>query len=173
MDFELQLCDTQDGVVGGAADEFLFVGRLDNLCSSYCSLRALIDTCDSADALASEDRIRAIALFDHEEVGSSSAQGAGGPVMRDTITRVTKTLSKGEVDAVERCLAASFLVSADMAHAKHPNYMEKYDPHQSPMIHDGLVVKTNVNQRYASNLVSAALFMCVLFSLSDGGGSCA
>lgn len=63
------------------------------------------------------------------------------------------------MDAVERCLASSFLVSADMAHALHPNYVEKHDSCHAPKIHDGLVVKTNVNQRYATNLVSAALFM--------------
>jgi len=93
VDFELNLCDTQPGVIAGAADEFVFSGRLDNLCSSYCALRALIDSCSADDALAEEDRIRAVALFDHEEVGSSSAQGAGGPVMRNAISRVTKLLS--------------------------------------------------------------------------------
>ena len=93
MDFELNLCDTQPGVMAGAADEFVFVGRLDNLCSGYCALRALIDTCDGMESLSTEECVRAVALFDHEEVGSESAQGAGGPVMSDAITRVTKCLS--------------------------------------------------------------------------------
>lgn len=159
IDFELNLCDTQPGVIAGAANEFVFVGRLDNLCSSYCSLTALIDSCKDPDSLNNEDRIRSVALFDHEECGSSSAQGAGGPVMRDAITRVSRCLSDGQIDAVERALASSFLVSADMAHALHPNYPEKHDPSHAPKFDKGVVVKTNVNQRYASNLVSSALFM--------------
>lgn len=93
MDFELNVCDTQPGVIGGANNEFVFVGRLDNLSSSYAAVRALVDSTPNEASLASESAVRAIALFDHEEVGSSSAIGAGGPVMRDTITRVTKCLS--------------------------------------------------------------------------------
>jgi len=93
VDFELNVCDTQPGVIAGAEDEFIFVGRLDNLCSSYCGVKALIDSCEGEHGLTTEDRIRAVALFDHEEVGSSSAQGAGGPVMRDAMTRITKCLS--------------------------------------------------------------------------------
>lgn len=159
VDFELNLCDTQPGVIAGASNEFVFVGRLDNLCSCFCSITALIDSCQADESLENEDRIRAVALFDHEEVGSDSAQGAGGPVMHDTISRVNRCLSERETDVVERSLASSFLVSADMAHAIHPNYTEKHDPSHAPTLHKGVVVKTNVNQRYATNLVSAALFM--------------
>lgn len=93
MDFELNVCDTQLGVVGGANDEFLFVGRLDNLSSTYLAVRALADSTSSDRSLANESAVRAIALFDHEEVGSKSAVGAGGPVMRDAITRITRCLS--------------------------------------------------------------------------------
>lgn len=93
VDFELNICDTQPGVIGGAQNEFLYVGRLDNLSSSYAAVRALVDSTPDEASLANESAIRAIALFDHEEVGSSSAVGAGGPVMRDTITRVTKCMS--------------------------------------------------------------------------------
>ena len=159
MDFELNVCDTQPGSIGGAAREFVYCGRLDNLCSSYCAARALIDSTPDEVALSEELAIRAIALFDNEEVGSVSAVGAGGPVMRDTVTRVTRCLSNGEPDAVERALKQSFFVSADMAHAVHPNYAEKHDTDHQPRFHQGLVIKTNVNQRYATNLVSAALFM--------------
>jgi len=117
-----QLCDVQPGVLGGINSEFVFVGRLDNLCMSYLALQSLADACAGDNALAEETGVRAIALFDHEEVGSDSAQGAGSPVMRDTITRVARVLSGGEADAPERSLRNSFLVSADMAHALHPNY---------------------------------------------------
>ncbi|GMH35827.1 hypothetical protein BSKO_03695 [Bryopsis sp. KO-2023] len=159
VDFELNVCDTQPGVIGGANNEFMFVGRLDNLSSSYGALRALVDSTPDEAHLANETAVRAIALFDHEEVGSTSAVGAGGPVMRDTISRVSKCMSGGETDAVERAFSQSFLVSADMAHALHPNYSEKHDGEHIPEFHKGLVVKTNNNQRYASNLVSSSLFI--------------
>ncbi|GLC36510.1 hypothetical protein PLESTB_000156400 [Pleodorina starrii] len=166
VDLELHLCDTQPSVIGGACNEFIFSGRLDNLAMSFCSLTALIRSCGGgessggggAGALAEETGVRAVALFDHEEVGSGSAQGAGGPVMRDTITRVARALSGGEEGAAERCLRCSFLVSADMAHAVHPNYADKHDPHHGPAMHKGLVVKYNGNQRYATNTVSASVF---------------
>ncbi|EIE23587.1 peptidase M18, aminopeptidase I [Coccomyxa subellipsoidea C-169] len=158
VDFELNVCDTQPGVIGGLEDEFLFVGRLDNLAMSYLSLRALIDSTFGTDALAEETAIKAVALFDHEEVGSASAQGAGGPVMRDTITRVSQAFSEGAVDAPVRAIQNSFLVSADMAHALHPNYADKHEPDHKPQFHKGLVLKHNVHQRYATNAVSATLF---------------
>ncbi|GLC42732.1 hypothetical protein PLESTB_001132600 [Pleodorina starrii] len=158
VDFELHVCDTQPGVLGGAHGEFVFAGRLDNLAMSYVALQALIDSCPDSGSLADETGVRAIALFDHEEVGSDSAQGAGGPVMRDTITRVAAALAGGQEGAVERTLRNSFLVSADMAHALHPNYPDKHDPDHQPRMHGGLVLKHNHNQRYATNAVSATLF---------------
>ncbi|KAG2490499.1 hypothetical protein HYH03_011122 [Edaphochlamys debaryana] len=158
VDFELHVCDVQPGVLGGAHGEFVFAGRLDNLAMSYVALQSLIDSTPDAASLAEETGVRAIALFDHEEVGSESAQGAGGPVMRDTITRVAAALSEGQEGAVERTLRASFLVSADMAHALHPNYADKHDPEHQPRMHGGLVLKHNHNQRYATNAVSATLF---------------
>jgi len=158
LDFELNVCDVQPSTIGGLKEEFIFSGRLDNLCMSYIGLQALVDSCCSPDALADEGGVRAVALFDHEEVGSDSAQGAGGPVMRDTITRVARALSQGEEGAVERALRSSFLVSADMAHALHPLYTDRHDPDMAPRFNDGLVLKHNANQRYATNSVSAALF---------------
>ncbi|KAL4425327.1 hypothetical protein ABPG75_009343 [Micractinium tetrahymenae] len=158
VDFDLNVIDTQPGVIGGGEDEFIFCGRLDNLCMSYCSLQALIDTCGSAEDLAEETGVRAIALFDNEEVGSDSAQGAGSPVMRDCITRVTQLLAGGAEGAVQRAMRASFLISADMAHALHPNYADKHDPDLAPKLGSGLVLKHNVNQRYATTSISATLF---------------
>ena len=80
--------------------------------------------------------------------------------MRDAITRVTAAFDQGTEGAVERALQASLLVSADMAHAHHPNYPEKHDPDHQPQFHRGLVIKHNVNQRYATNAISATLFRC-------------
>uniref|UniRef100_A0A7S1SPJ3 aspartyl aminopeptidase n=1 Tax=Tetraselmis chuii TaxID=63592 RepID=A0A7S1SPJ3_9CHLO len=157
FDLELNVCDTQPGVIGGVHNEFVWVGRLDNLAMSYCSLAALLDT-TSEEALAEEVGVRAVALFDHEEVGSSSAQGAGGPVMLDTIKRVATVLGEQQEGVVVRALQRSFLVSADMAHALHPNYVDKHDPEHQPLFHQGIVIKHNQNQRYSTNAVSAGLF---------------
>lgn len=171
VDFDLNVVDTQAGVLGGAGSEFVFVGRLDNLAMSYCATAALADAFgaspDGDRRLAAEPAVKAVALFDHEEVGSASAQGAGGPVMRDAIFRAARALAgggggdggdAGADAAVVRALQASFLVSADMAHALHPNYADRHDADHRPRFGGGLVIKHNANQRYATDAVSAALF---------------
>uniref|UniRef100_A0A151UFB9 Aspartyl aminopeptidase n=2 Tax=Cajanus cajan TaxID=3821 RepID=A0A151UFB9_CAJCA len=98
-----------------------------------------------------------VALFDHEEVGSNSAQGAGSPVMLNAVTRVTNSFSTSS-NLLEKAVQRSFLVSADMAHALHPNYMEKHETNHQPKLHGGLVIKTNANQRYATNVVTSFIF---------------
>lgn len=85
--------------------------------------------------------------------------------MRDAITRVTTALAKDKEGVVQRALQNSLLVSADMAHAHHPNYPEKHDPDHKPQIHKGLVIKHNVNQRYATNRVTATLFRSAIFGI--------
>ncbi|KAM1526058.1 hypothetical protein ACFX10_010442 [Malus domestica] len=85
-DFELQTCDTQPSIIAGAAKEFIFSGRLDNLCMSFCSLKALVDATFSDSNLEDESGVRMVALFDHEEVRSDSAQGAGSPAMLNTLS---------------------------------------------------------------------------------------
>ncbi|KAG6633281.1 hypothetical protein I3843_12G036600 [Carya illinoinensis] len=156
-DFELQVCDTQPSIVAGATKEFIFSGRLDNLCMSFCSLKALIDATSSVSSLEDETGVKMVALFDHEEVGSNSAQGAGSPVMVDALSRITSSFgpdSKGLEKAIQR----SFLVSADMAHALHPNYMDKHEENHQPKMHGGLVIKHNANQRYATNAATSFIF---------------
>jgi aspartyl aminopeptidase len=157
-DFDLQICDTQPAAIGGALNEFIFSGRLDNLASCYTSLRAFLDACPDEAALADETCVRMVAHFDHEEVGSASAHGAGSPCMLDAIRRVAAALAAGQEGAVERALRASFLVSADMAHAVHANYSDRHDACHAPQLHAGLVVKHNANQRYATDGVTAFLF---------------
>ncbi|TYG76698.1 hypothetical protein ES288_D03G134300v1 [Gossypium darwinii] len=103
-DFELQACDTQPSVVAGAAKEFIFSGRLDNRDPE------------------NESGVRMVALFDHEEVGSNSAQGAGSPAMLDALSRITYSFTS-DSKMLTKAIQRSFLVSADMAHALHPNYM--------------------------------------------------
>ncbi|KAJ9163872.1 hypothetical protein P3X46_023499 [Hevea brasiliensis] len=156
-DFELQACDTQPSIIGGAVKEFIFSGRLDNLCMSFCSLKALIDTTSSKDDLENESGVRMVALFDHEEVGSDSAQGAGSPVMLDAISRITNSFNS-DSKLLQKAIQMSFLVSADMAHAFHPNYMDKHEDNHQPKMHGGLVIKHNANQRYATNSVTSFLF---------------
>ena len=121
-DFDLQLTDTQPAVLGGLLSEFVLSGRLDNLASCYTSLTAFVASCsggpDGSGTLGGEAAVRMVAHFDHEEVGSASAHGAGSPCMLDAIRRVASALAAGQEGAAERSLQASFLVSADMAHAQ-------------------------------------------------------
>ncbi|BBN00146.1 aspartyl aminopeptidase [Marchantia polymorpha subsp. ruderalis] len=158
LNFELDVIDTQPSVIGGALKEFIFSGRLDNLCSSFCALKALIDA-TSGNSLDEEVGVRMISLFDHEEIGSASAQGAGSPVFIDTLQRVTTQFSAADSKGVfEQGVQKSFLVSADMAHSLHPNYMDKHDDNHQPQIHKGLVIKHNCNQKYATNSATALIF---------------
>lgn len=149
-DFELSLFDLQPAVLGGALNEFIFSARLDNLLMSYISLSSLLNSAQS-DSLASDSNIRLVALFDHEECGSGSAQGAASSLLQTLITRLNRGV---DVDA---SIHRSFLVSADMAHGIHPNYPEKHEDGHRPMLHKGLVFKENSNQKYASNAVTTFL----------------
>ncbi|KAF2318317.1 hypothetical protein GH714_005084 [Hevea brasiliensis] len=160
VSIELNLCDTQPSCLGGGNNEFIFSGRLDNLASSFCALRALIDSCKSSNDLSSEPAIRMAALFDNEEVGSGSVQGAGAPTMFQAMRRIVGCLAHNEVSegAIERAIRKSFLVSADMAHGVHPNFMEKHEEHHRPEMRKGLVIKHNANLRYATNGITAFLF---------------
>eukprot|EP01026_Neomeris_dumetosa_P063463 TRINITY_DN6024_c0_g1_i11.p1 TRINITY_DN6024_c0_g1~~TRINITY_DN6024_c0_g1_i11.p1 ORF type:complete len:523 (-),score=77.43 TRINITY_DN6024_c0_g1_i11:290-1762(-) len=162
IDSELQLCDTQPGSFWGPEGEFVAVGRLDNLAMSYAGLRSMVDTFADSEAVSGRRGVAGVALFDHEEVGSHSMQGAGGPVMRDSMARITKALAsnnQNNKEIQELMLSRSFLLSADMAHALHPNYAEKHDEKVfQPKFGSGMCIKTNANQRYASNAVSSTLF---------------
>lgn len=160
LSMELNVCDTQPSCLGGGNDEFIFSGRLDNLASSYCALRALVDSCESPGSLSSEQAIRMVALFDNEEVGSNSAQGAGAPTMFQAMRRIVSCLGNecAREGFFERALHRSFLVSADMAHGVHPNFADKHEENHRPELHKGLVIKHNANQRYATSGVTAFLF---------------
>ncbi len=160
-DMELQLIDTQPSAIGGAGGELLLSGRLDNLCSAYQTIRAIIDSSTDSTKLSAQKTISMVMCFDHEEVGSSSATGAGSPIFMDTISRIVGKLAPGGMSTSElmmRTLKKSFVVSIDMAHAKHPNYTSKHDSSMAPRINGGLVIKTNANQRYATHAVSATIF---------------
>jgi aspartyl aminopeptidase len=151
LTFELNLFDTTPASYGGFNDEFIFSGRLDNLAMSHAALEAM------ARQPASANTIQVAALFDHEEVGSTSAQGANSNLVGATLERclLTLGLNRQEVMAAQ---ARSLLISADMAHAIHPNYPERHEPFHYPLINQGPVIKGNVNMRYATNDETAAQF---------------
>ena len=169
LDFELVLYDTQASCIGGLNDEFVFSARLDNLGMTYCAVEGLIQSLSSQSALKEDSTIRLIACFDHEEIGSKSAQGADSNMLPAVIRRLSclpssssaagsessyDTLTNGDNDtstAYEQTLSTSFLVSADMAHSVNPNYSGKYEPEHRPEMNAGTVLKINANVRYATN----------------------
>ena len=147
MGFDLALYDVQRAAVGGLAGELLFSGRLDNLTSCSAALSGIVDA-PPADATA------VAVLFDHEEIGSGTAEGAAGTWLRDTLDRVQAAFPGP--GGLPRALARSLLVSADAAHAVHPNYADRHDGHHLPRIGGGPVVKTNASRRYATDAATGA-----------------
>lgn len=147
-DFDLSVLDTQEAVIGGVNEEFIFAPRIDNLLSCFCALRALCDT----DNLEDDTMIRMICLFDHEEIGSSTSPGAGGTLIPDIIERIVNNRDLRSV-----LCANSFLLSVDGSHAVHPNYRDKHEEEHRPYLHSGPVIKYNANARYATNGVTAAI----------------
>jgi aspartyl aminopeptidase len=160
VDFELLLYDVQKACLGGLRKEFIFASRLDNLVMSYTAIQGLIRSVDGKDALEEESSIRMVALFDDEEVGSRTAQGADSNVLLAILRRLS-VISSGDLEdlftAFDRSMSRSFLLSADMAHAIHPNYGEKHESKHAPRINKGVVVKLNANARYATNSPGVAL----------------
>jgi len=145
-DLELTLCDTQAGAVWGAAEEMLSSPRLDNQSHCYTGLMALLQHTD----LDTDTGVNMVICFDHEEIGSESAQGAGSPVMSEAVSRVLGCFDTSD-EMLRITVRKSFLISADVAHAIHPNYPEKHEKNHQPVLNKGTVIKTNQNQRYATN----------------------
>lgn len=153
LGFDVGLHDAQRGGFGGIDGEFLFSARLDNLASCHAACVALI----AAGAAAA--RTRVVALYDHEEVGSQSAIGARSSFLESVLERLTHCADAAGSDAKSRAFARSMLISADMAHAVHPNYADKHDKQHRPILGGGPVLKTNVNQSYATDGGGAAAFI--------------
>ena len=148
LDYELLFYDAQPPNLLGLDSEFIVSARLDNLLSCFVGLVSLLKTKTEQGAL--------LVCNDHEEVGSMSASGACGPMLRDTLDRLLPTAEERA-----RTISHSFLVSADNAHALHPNFAEKHDPNHRPRINAGPVIKVNANQRYASNSETNAIIRTV------------
>lgn len=151
LGWELAVYDVQKGCLWGANEEFIASRQLDNLSSTYSALTALIATKQPTATCVT-------ALFDHEEVGSGSATGAGGSFVTDVLARICFHANLDEEDR-RRTMARSFFISADMAHAYNPNFPAAYEPEHKVMVNGGPVIKTNVNQRYTTNAETAARFM--------------
>jgi aspartyl aminopeptidase len=156
VDFEMLLYDTQRSCLGGLNEELIFSPRLDNLEMCYCSTVALIKSLEPPDSLKGESSIRLIALFDDEEIGSETAQGADSNLLPSVLRRLSVLPSlTGEASdyptAYERTLSRSFLVSADMAHSVNPNYVGSYEANHRPKMNQGTVLKVNANARYTTN----------------------
>ena len=150
LDFDLYLADATPACTFGVHNEFISSGRLDDLSMCYAGLEALIasDTTDTTQVLA---------IFDNEETGSQTKQGAGSPFLAYILKRIAMSQSHTE-EAYYQAVERAFMISADNAHAWHPNYPEKYDPTNHPMLGGGPVIKFNAAQKYASDAVSAAVF---------------
>ena len=153
--WDLNVYDTQKGSFWGLNDEFIANSQLDNLASCHAAISALLSN-------KKPDSTSICALFDHEEVGSESATGASGSFMSDVITRICASTSTSSSTSAEdrlRALANSFFISADMAHAYHPNHASSYEPCHHALVNQGPVIKTNANQRYSTNAETAARFI--------------
>lgn len=150
IDFDLYLYDTTPACLFGLKNEFISAGRLDDLSMVHAGLEAII----SSD---SSDHTKVLAIFDNEETGSQTKQGAGSPFLSNIIQRIVLAQG-GSMDDYYRAVENAFMVSADNAHAWHPNYPEKMDPTNHPVMGGGPVIKFNAAQKYASDASSAAVF---------------
>ncbi len=153
LGFELSLYDTQPPAVVGLNGEFIASARLDNLLSCYIGAQALRE--------AGDERSHVLVCTDHEEVGSSSASGAGGTFLRSVLERLVAACSPQpgrQAEEFERVIRHSLMISVDNAHGIHPNYSDKHDGNHGPLLNQGPVIKINANQRYASSSHSVARF---------------
>ena len=150
LDFDLYLADATPACTFGVHDELLSSGRLDDLSMCFAGLEAMTAT-------ETTDMTKVLAIFDNEETGSQTKQGAGSPFLSMMLQRIALAQS-GSAEAWYQAVERAFMISADNAHAWHPNYSEKYDPTNHPMLGGGPVIKFNAAQKYASDAVSAAVF---------------
>ncbi|MEY4577930.1 MAG: hypothetical protein RL701_2633 [Pseudomonadota bacterium] len=152
LGWDLSLYDTQRAAISGLGDEFVQSARLDNLAGCFAAVTALANTPHQVDTEAT----RVVVLYDHEEVGSRSAQGACSSLLRLALQRITDAYGDARHEAFARALARSFFISVDMAHAIHPNYADRHEPGHAPLLGRGPVLKINNGQSYATDGMTAA-----------------
>lgn len=150
LDFDLYLADATPACTFGAHNELISSGRLDDLSMCFAGLEALL-------ASQPTDTTQVLAIFDNEETGSQTKQGAGSPFLSYMLKRIALAQG-GTEEAYYQAVERAFMISADNAHAWHPNYSEKYDPTNHPMLGGGPVIKFNAAQKYASDAYSASIF---------------
>lgn len=153
IDYELNLYPCEPSKLVGVNKEYLQSGRIDDLSMAFASLEALLKECVHTAAST-----RVMAVFDNEETGSGTKQGAHSPVLREILERVSAQTGGDDPESFYRAVANSFMISADDAHAWHPNYNEKYDPTNHPVIGGGPVVKINANCKYMTDADGATVF---------------
>ena len=150
LDFDLTLYDTTPACTVGLHDELITSGRLDDLSMVHAALIALLESSPST-------MTQVMAIFDNEETGSGTKQGAASPILKNILERIAFSLGADKEDFL-RAVASSFMISADNAHAVHPNYVEKQDPTNHPVIGGGPVIKINANCKYMTDADSSAVF---------------
>ncbi len=150
--YDAMVHDLTPSTLLGSDESMLAAPRLDNLCSSYCGVEALLRA-----TAAGSSRPMAVALFDHEEVGSGSRGGADGPLMGDVMERLIMARG-GDRETYLRAISDSLCISADMAHAVHPNYTDRHEPDHHIHHNEGPGIKINANQRYATEASTEAQF---------------
>ncbi len=154
LDCDLMLYDTTKACTVGVNNEFITSGRLDDLSMAHAAMTALLESDNGC------KMTRVMAIFDNEETGSGTKQGAASPVLAQILRRITTCLGGGEEEYL-RAVASSFMVSADNAHAVHPNYAHKHDPTNHPVLGGGPVLKINANCKYMTDADSAAVFKSI------------
>lgn len=153
LDCDLSLYNRMKGTFIGERGEYIASGRLDDLQCAFSSIKGLLLAKPS-------ESIAVHCVFDNEEVGSGSKQGAAGTFLNDTLRRVNRALGGDDEDMIRR-MASSFMVSADNAHAVHPNHKDKADPTNRPLLNHGIVIKYSANQKYTTDAVSGAIFRAI------------
>ena len=148
--FDLFLYNRERGSVFGTQGEFFACPRIDDLECAFASLEAFLSS-------KPEGHVNVLAVFDNEEVGSGTKQGADSSLLSDALFRICSAMGLGD-EAARAAIAASFMVSADNAHAVHPNHPEKYDTGDRAYLNGGVVIKHNANQKYTTDAVSGAIF---------------
>lgn len=150
LDFDLSLYEATPACLCGMNNEFISSGRQDDLLMAFAGLEALIESAPSA-------MTQVLALFDNEETGNMTKQGSASPMLRNLLDAVIMQRG-GKPGDLYAAVEKSFMVSADMAHALHPNYADKHDPTNHPVMGGGPVIKYNANQKYVTDAESAAVF---------------